>query len=379
MKIIIFANAFHTISGGDKIFVEFAKHWLSEGEDVKVITNKSGRLFAMENGLAYRHIVLWPASFSDKLGIFVSSAYKTVNSILRAFFVKPDDIDIVFSASFIWPDLLPGLVLKLKKPKIKWIVACYVFLPNPFAEGYRGNRFNGIIIYLVQKISIMLINLFADAAFVASHLDVNNFSKRVLVKAVRGGVDYRFFSRIPSQKKVFDGVFVGRFHPQKNVDDLLDIWKEVLKEKPDVKLALIGRGYMEDKLKEHIFTNEMGNSVFFLSILDGLEKVRILKSSKLFLSTSKFDSGNIALDEALACGIPGIVYDLARLDYPEGVAKIPVGNKEVFKIKILRLLNDESLRKRMAKKGQKFALSLDWSIKAKEALDFVKELYAQKN
>lgn len=378
MKIVIFANAFHTISGGDKIFVEFAKHWLSEGEDVEVITNKSGRLFAMENGLVYKHIKLWPASFSDKLGVFISSSYKTVHSLTRALFFNPENTDIVFSASFIWPDLLPGLVLKLKKPQIKLIVACYVFLPNPFLKEYRGNLFNGFILYLVQKISLLLINLFADAAFVASKLDLNRFSKRVQVKVVRGGVDYHLFSKLPSQKKVFDGIFVGRFHPQKNVDDLLEIWGEVIMKRPDAKLALIGGGYMGDELKEQVYTNGMGENVLFLGILDGIEKARVLKSSNLFLSASKFDSGNIALDEALSCGVPGVIYNLPHLDYPKGVVKIALGNKQTFRGKILYLLNNKGLRRNLARNGKQFAATLDWDIKSMEALNFIKDLYAQK-
>lgn len=379
MKIIIFANAFHTISGGDKIFVEYAKHWLSEGEDVEVITNKSGRLFAMENGLAHRYIRHWPASFSDNLGIFFSSAYKTIHSLIRALFINPENTDIVFSSSFIWPDLLPGLILKLRKPQIKWVVACYVFLPNPFSKGYRGNLFNGIVLFLVQKISILIINLFADQAFVASDLDTNRFFKRIRVKAMRGGVDFPYFSKLPSEKKIFDAVFVGRFHPQKNVDDLLDIWGEVIKKRKGAKLALIGGGYMEDELKEQVYTDNMGENVLFLGILDSLEKVRVLKSSKLFLSASQFDSGNIALDEALASGVPGVVYNLPRLDYPEGVIKIPRGDERDFTKTVLGLLEKENWRRGLSVKGQRFASSLDWNIKAKEALKSIRDLYVKEN
>ena len=379
MKIVIFANAFHTISGGDKIFVEFAKHWLSWGEDVDVITNKSGRLFAMENGLSPKYIRLWPASFSDKLGIFISSAYKTIHSLIRSFFIDPKNIDIVFSASFIWPDLLPGLILKLKKPKLKWVVACYVFLPNPLSRGYRGSLFNGIVLFLVQKISILIISLFADQVFVASYLDSNRFFKRIKVNAIRGGVDFPYFSKFPPEKKIFDAVFVGRFHPQKNVDDLLDIWQKVTKKRKGLKLALIGGGYMEDELKEQVYTNNMGGNVLFLGILDGLEKARVLKSSKLFLSTSQFDSGNIALDEALASGVPGVVYNLPRLDYPQGVIKITLGDEKTFIKWVLTLLEKESLRRSLSIKGQSFASSLDWNIKARQALESIKDLYAKEN
>ncbi len=50
---------------------------------------------------------------------------------------------------------------------------------------------------------------------------------------------------IPIEKRKYDACFVGRFHPQKGVLELIDIWKMVCKDNSYAKLAMIGIGPLE--------------------------------------------------------------------------------------------------------------------------------------
>ena len=52
----------------------------------------------------------------------------------------------------------------------------------------------------------------------------------------------------PKSKK-YDAVFIGRFHPQKGVLELIDIWKRVVNKKPQAKLAMIGDGPLMKKVQ----------------------------------------------------------------------------------------------------------------------------------
>lgn len=379
MKIVVFANSFYNLGGGEKIFVEYAKRWQEAGENVEIITNERGKQFCLEHNLSGQFITVWPSSRSDKWGIFFSSLYKSVISSLRSFFLPLSDIDAVFSVSFIWPDLLPGLVLKLRKPSIRWVVASYLFVIPPWAKYYFGNPIRSLIFYVVQVVSLVLMKRFSDGVFTASLRDISKFTTRrkkqhLKAIAVRGGVDYDFFHNTPRQTVIYDCVFVGRFHPQKNVDELITIWKGVVGQSPQSKLAIIGEGYMEAELKEKVREEKLEENIIFLGFADGIKKAKILKSSKIFVSASRFDTGNIALDEALACGLPGIVYDLPHLFYPAGVIKVAIGDQDVFVQTILRLLEDEREYKMLSTEGARFASTLDWNITAKKALDFIKRL-----
>jgi len=63
----------------------------------------------------------------------------------------------------------------------------------------------------------------------------------VRIKTIRMGVDSTTISDIRSEK-IYDACFVGRFHPQKGLSDLIEIWSRVCNEKKDAKLGLIGGG-----------------------------------------------------------------------------------------------------------------------------------------
>lgn len=371
MQITIFANAFHIVSGGDKIFAEYAKRWKKAGEKVDIITNEKGKQFCLQHGIRPTDITLWRASSADAWGVFGTSVYKTFASIIRVVRNPFSDTDVLFAASYLWPDLLPALIAKFKDPTRTLVVAWYIFAPAPWNERYQGPFLNGLIFYLMQKISYLLVTLFADRILTASSVDVPKFDKFARLKgnvmAVRGGIDYQFFAKTEKQKKIYDAVFVGRFHPQKNIDDLITIWGAVVAVQPDAKLALVGTGYMKKKLMARVRTLGLRDHVMFLGSLDGKEKANVLASSKMFLSASQFDSGNIALDEALATGVPGIVYDLPELDYDAGVVRVPVGNGYRFIQAILHLLGNDKRRKRLGNAGQKIARAWDWNTKAIDA------------
>src|SRR3972149_5405464 len=191
MRILVFANAFHSISGGDKIFVEFSKRWEQKrGVRVQIVTNEKGKEFCLAHGVKPDMVRVWPASVSDKLGLLLSSAYKSASALVRALFWPAGDWDVVFSASFILPDLLPGLILKLRNPAIKWVVASYIFISPPWSANLAGKRLNTLILYLVQKVSLFCMKRFADGIFIASEWDLHRFEKfshTLQVVAIRGG------------------------------------------------------------------------------------------------------------------------------------------------------------------------------------------------
>lgn len=378
MKIIVFANSFFNLGGGEKIFVEYAKRWQAMGEATQIITNEKGKQFCLEHGFKNQLIIVWPSSWSDKWGILFSSVYKSLISAFRAFFLPASDIDIVFSASFIWPDLFPGLVLKLRNPKIRWVVASYLFVIPPWVKYYYGKPLRSFLLYGTQVVSLFIMKRFADGIFTASPRDIARFdtgkkNQHLKATAVRGGVDYAFFRNTPKQPIIYDCVFVGRLHPQKNIDELITIWKKVVEQSPKRKLAIVGEGYMEDLLQEKMRQEKLEKNITFLGFADGIAKAKILKSSKIFLSASRFDTGNIALDEALACGLPGIVYDLQHLFYPVGVIKIAIGNQDAFVKAILGLLHDEKNYKKLSAEGVQFASTIDWDITSEKALRFIKK------
>ncbi|KKU88254.1 MAG: Glycosyltransferase [Candidatus Gottesmanbacteria bacterium GW2011_GWA2_47_9] len=379
MHIVAFANGIHTntLTGGDKIFVEFCKRWILAGHHVVIITNKVGRRYCMRNGIAASHILLWRASWLDRYGVYAAMLGKTVMSFIRGLFLLQKRVDVIFASSFFFPDIIPAFFLKLRHPHAQLAIASYLFTAKRLGSDYSGGRLKGLLFYLNELASFWLTRRYQGLVLTASSHDKTQLARSQRIDphdimAIRGAVDTRFFSPQHSETIRYDAVFVGRFHPQKCIDELLSIWQMMIVRHAHRILALVGDGPLRHKLRTFVLRNNLENNVFFLGVHDGEEKLEILRSSRMFVSASRYDSGNIALDEALACGLPGVVYDLPALEYPQGVLKIPVGNKRLFADAIETLLTDEETYNRLSKEARAFAKTLDWDQKAKEVLAFIR-------
>jgi glycosyltransferase involved in cell wall biosynthesis len=189
------------------------------------------------------------------------------------------------------------------------------------------------------------------------------------VYAVRGGVDLSIPASVPEPaEKEYDAVFIGRLHPQKGVRELLQIWQMLAGEKPDAKLAVIGVGQQEAELKQQVRNLGLDCNVTFCGFKDGVEKYQIIKSSRVVVHPAIYDSGGMAAAEALACGLPGVAFDLPSLEtyYPKGFIKIPQGGLYQFSKAILSLLSDKNLYHQMSSEALEVAKDWDWNIRAEE-------------
>lgn len=378
MNIIIFATAVYTdtLTGGDRVFVECAKRWIADGHSVKIVTNEAGEKYCEDNGIPTDHIVLWPTSGNDRYGVYVAMAMKAVDSFYHAFRFSHTRADIIFASSFFFPDMFPAFLMKLRYSKSKLAVACYLFSTKLFGSDYSGGRLKGFLFYLNEVIAFTMMKYVGNALLTASAYDRDAFIRTYhfpasRVMAVRGGVDNELFAGVPVQPKQYDAIYVGRLHPQKCVDELIEIWAKVAAWDASRTLAIVGGGLMENKLRALTRRLQLEKNVLFLGSHDGVSKIRLLKSSLLILTASRYDSGNIALDEGLAAGLPGIIYDLPRLAYPRGVIKIPVGNHAVFVESIQALLINHKKRHTLSSDALTFAHTIDWNTKAKELLAFL--------
>jgi len=380
MRIIAFANIVHTntLTGGDRIFAECARRWIDDGHDVTVVTNQVGTSFCINIGVRPKNIALWKSSWTDVYGVYVAMFAKAILSTLRGIPYSFRKTDIAFATSFFVPDLLPALFLKLTNPHATFAAACYLFSTKTWGTDYSGGKLKGFLFYINEQIAFTLLKWFGGVVLTASEYDRQEFIKAqrfpaARVLAIRGGIDTSFFRPVPKLTPKYDAVFLGRFHPQKCVDELIEIWRMVKNKLPASTLALVGAGSEEKKLRQLVSNHALQTQILFLGSADGDAKTKILKSSRIFVSASRYDSGNIALDEAMGCGIPGIVYDLKRLHYPKGVIKVKEGDKEAFAKAIVSLLEDDQKRKKLGEEAREFALSLDWEEKADELLHFMQK------
>ncbi|MEM3549402.1 MAG: glycosyltransferase family 4 protein [Thermofilum sp.] len=374
-----------TLSGGDRIFIECAKRWAERGHNVQVITCEEGYRMCKKHGLkTVDYILLLPDL--RRMNLYLLYILRLIKGCVLALRASLNvGNTVIYSSSDFWPDSIPAWFLKMRFKKTRWIAGFYLFAPSPFSKEspYKGKRLlRGLLYYLSQIPVYWLIKKYADMVWVTNELDRWRFidNKRLTsdrVIAVRGGVDTKTPALIPEpEKKEFDAVFIGRFHPQKGVLELIDIWRYVCERKKDAKLAMIGVGELEGEVKAKIKKYGLENSVVLFGFKDGIEKLKIFKDSKVVVHPATYDSGGMAACEAMACGLPGVSFDLPALRtyYPKGMLKTPCYDLKAFAENILRLLDNKELYKRLQKEALKLAQEWDWDKRAEELLKMVTSL-----
>lgn len=372
-KIVFVANnntASKGLSGGDRIFIEFIKNWRDK-LNISVIGCKECIDLLKRFGVDKNNVV-YPSTqkrsryetFSNIrfLGHELSRIVVSIKAFFKYFSIIKNT-DFVYSVSDFWPDILPALLLKLTKPKVKWIAGFYLFAPKPWQKDnpYKTSLprfFTGLFFWLSQQLSYFFIYQLADFVFVTSEPDVNKFvSKRrekEKIIVIQGGVDisksHKYLIKKIKNVKKYLGVFMGRLHNQKGVLDLIDIWKMVREKIPGAKLAVIGDGPLKDEMMEKVKLFKIEKNVEFFGYLFGDKKYEIFKKSQIVIHPATYDSGGMAAAEAMAWGLPGVSYDLEALKtyYPGGMVKVKCFDKQEFANKICLLGKDEKLYKKIS-------------------------------
>ncbi|WYL99579.1 MAG: glycosyltransferase [Gloeotrichia echinulata CP02] len=103
-------------------------------------------------------------------------------------------------------------------------------------------------------------------------------------------------------------LFLSRIHPKKGLDNLLLVWKTLVKQFPDWHLVIAGPdliGY-QAKLEELTATLQLQSQVTFTGMLSGEQKASALSNADLFILPTHSENFGIAIAESLAYGVPVI-------------------------------------------------------------------------
>jgi glycosyltransferase involved in cell wall biosynthesis len=382
IHIIAFSAFGSGISGGDRIWIEFATNW-AQKNFVEVVTWTDGKaMYDRQNkpNALHLHFNIQNNIFFSANNFLLSYLLRIIGSIVWA--IKSSNTSVVYSASEFLMDVFPAIVLKLKNPSLLWVATWYQTAPSPL-KGYNNSfSLNAFLYWFSQFITKFLVTRLADKVLVNNELEKKQFDKlnksgKVIV--VLGAVDYQLIQKWQKKKKNFrkkyDAVFQGRFHPQKGVLELISIWEKVCKKKPDAKLVMIGDGPLYKKVQDLINEKKLRNNVILTGYLfDGDLKYDFFSKSKLVVHPALYDSGGMAAYEAMAFGLPVIGFDLLAYNsyYPKGMVKVKKYNLNMFAKQILDLLSNSFMYRKVSNNASSFIkYSARWDKRSKEILNII--------
>jgi len=161
-----------------------------------------------------------------------------------------------------------------------------------------------------------------------------------------------------SEKKENIVIMVGRLIKSKNQDRLIKIFAKI--NKPGWKLMLVGYDHLKqqnmEKLKQLAVDLNIGDKVIFTGKQEKIEE--LYHKSSIFAFTSSSEGFPNVIGEAMSAGLPVISYDCNAgpsdmIDDGENGYLIPLFDDQIFKDKLARLMEDQSLREHMGINGKK--------------------------
>lgn len=383
MRILIIANSVvgnrPGLSGGEARFIALAKYWASNGHEIHLLSSTGGGFLCRSLGLEVKAHVLSHRPDEGRLGFLFTA--------LLSFLHLPQSLDdfrdgLVYSASEQIYDVVPALRLKMRnRTQIQWATVVHWLPPFPPWKRKTSTVLNSTLFFLSERAGVFLADRFADALLpvststAAQLRSVSRHPSKIFPVAC--GVEFHAIQEYVSgvgKKRKYDAIFMKRLQAVKGVFDLIDVWGEVVRYKPDARLGVIGSGIDGEQVRALVAARGLQENVEFLGVVyDERAKFELLAQSSLFLLPSYEENWAIVIGEAMAAGIPVICYDLEELKavWGDNYAGVPVGDMQSFARLILDLLNDQQQCDRLAARARDFVRRYDWEEIAEKELEII--------
>jgi len=145
--------------------------------------------------------------------------------------------------------------------------------------------------------------------------------------------------RTSDRPPTFETLFVGPLErEQKGIDLLVEVAHEMLRQRPDIRLTVVGAG--RDLPRVEQLVQELPQRVRYLGFLPEEELPRAYAAADALLLTSRAESFSLVALEAFTQGVPVVSFGLPGLEdvmsvYPEG--RVPPFDVAAFASAIVRL------------------------------------------
>ncbi len=142
-------------------------------------------------------------------------------------------------------------------------------------------------------------------------------------------------------------VIIARLTYQKGIDILINVVRNIKKQRQDIRFVLVGHGNLESEVKDWIVKAGVGSILHYEGVTT--EPYLYLMAADLFLLTSRWEALPITIAEAFQSGLPVVATDtggVSELVSPLVGRVNAVGDVDGLVLSILEVCNDDALRKK---------------------------------
>lgn len=195
-----------------------------------------------------------------------------------------------------------------------------VTIAHCHSAGFRGNKLQRLLKgFFTRRIRTAADYWFACSDIAAKHLYGDGYREYNHYYDIPNAIDadkYLFDSdvarKIRKELKIEDDVFlcghVGSFTSPKNHSFLMDVFKDVLKERPSAKLICCGSGPLMQQIQEKAKELGIYDNVIFPGVVKNINEY--LMAMDVLIFPSLFEGFPVTVIEAEATGLPVVMSDV---------------------------------------------------------------------
>lgn len=169
-------------------------------------------------------------------------------------------------------------------------------------------------------------------------------NKLVLIKNFVDDILVKEKAKEENNNKNYDLIFIGRLADEKDPNRFIKLVTELKQEKEDIAVAIVGDGYLKEKIETEINNNNLQKNIDMLGFCDN--PYSILNKSKILCMTSKYEGYGLVAVEAMTLNKPVVATKVGGIPdiVDDSCGKICVEDKD-FVIEITKLLKEENYYK----------------------------------
>ena len=374
MRIAVVTETFHPFKGGSaKRYLEVFKRIVEKGHEVDLFTARLNADWPSSEDIYGIRVHRTEEALAD---FITKDGFRSVRQVLKFAHwalskLLKDEFDVVEANHCpIFPAMTSCIYSRLKS----------ITLSTTFHEVWHSDWYHYVPRKIYAPIGMMLEGMttkLPDVAIAVSNMTAQRLvtffnMPRDKIRVISNGVDLKLFSNIECKRDRSKIIYIGRINPHKNLRWLLDAYKCVKQDYPDVSLEVVGDGPHRAQNEDYARRNG-GKDISFLGQIEDAELAKCLKGAEIYVLPSVREGQSITTLEAMAAGTPQVVVETnssgaSNLLQSSGSGLAVKPSSAAIAAGIKFILEDRILWRRFHENGLKFIAEHSWDRVADDHL-----------